>query len=370
MQVCLALRYIHKEKHVVHRDLSPSNIMINEDDVVKLADFGLAKQRVGTNSVMESVVGTVLYQCPEIIQHESYSDKADIWSLGCVLYQMASLRPPFEGGNPLVVASKIVEGNYPPLADGCSALLRRVVTALLTPDPAARPDIEEVSRLISPVITDELDRVSQLAYALRTEVRVERDVRQRHEREASRNKETVHRLFARQRLDAPINGERRSARELGDGSPLKRSAGREARSPMLSISMNRIREINDPCSRILNQLHKILFVSQLPPTTSLSFERAIVEKYKHALFSHRNHYRGWNLKDELNKVLSGSQETIDLTFCYAEGAGADAAKGQRITYEELQRATEQVLSETGYYVPAGDSAAEPRESHGEPSTPS
>lgn len=75
-QICLALRYIHKEKHVVHRDLTPSNIMINVDGVVKLADFGLARQRMGTNSVMDSVVGTVLYQCPEIIQHEAYGEKA------------------------------------------------------------------------------------------------------------------------------------------------------------------------------------------------------------------------------------------------------------------------------------------------------
>ena len=76
---------------------------------------------------------------------------------------------------------------------------------------------------------------------------------------------------------------------------------------MLSISPNRIREIHDPCSRILNQLHKILFISQLPPSMGgeLSAQRQVIEKYKRALFSHRNHYRGWNLKDELNKLVSG-----------------------------------------------------------------
>jgi len=81
---------------------------------------------------------------------------------------------------------------------------------------------------------------------------------------------------------------------------------------------------------------------------SLSFERSVVEKYKHALFSHRNHYRGWNLKDELNKLLVASQETIDLSFCVSDAAVADGSKPQRMTYEDMQRAIEQVLSETGY----------------------
>ncbi|EOD10780.1 hypothetical protein EMIHUDRAFT_43210, partial [Emiliania huxleyi CCMP1516] len=148
-QVCMALRYCHKVKQVVHRDLTPSNIMLADGNTVKLADFGLARQRLGTNSVMESVVGSVLYQCPELIQHEAYSEKADIWrpasrSLGCILYQMATLRPPFEGGNPLVVAARIVEANYPPVPDGRSPLLLSAVGAMLTADPARRPDIDDV----------------------------------------------------------------------------------------------------------------------------------------------------------------------------------------------------------------------------------
>eukprot|EP00959_Pyramimonas_sp_CCMP1952_P293773 6144364-Pyramimonas_sp.AAC.2 len=59
---------------------------------------------------MQSAVGTMPYSCPEIIQHEEYTDKADVWSLGCILYYMLRLEPPFEGSNPLTVASKIVEG--------------------------------------------------------------------------------------------------------------------------------------------------------------------------------------------------------------------------------------------------------------------
>lgn len=67
-QLCAALRYMHTEKKVMHRDLAPSNILIDGDFNIKLADFGLAK-RWGTQSasVMKSFVGTILYSCPEIV---------------------------------------------------------------------------------------------------------------------------------------------------------------------------------------------------------------------------------------------------------------------------------------------------------------
>jgi serine/threonine protein kinase len=68
-QLCAALRYLHDVKRIVHRDLAPSNILIDSDFNIKLADFGLAK-RFGTQSVsvMKSFVGTILYSCPEIVQ--------------------------------------------------------------------------------------------------------------------------------------------------------------------------------------------------------------------------------------------------------------------------------------------------------------
>ena len=119
-----------------------------------------------------------------------------------------------------------------------------------------------------------------------------------------------------------------------------------------------MREISDPCSLILNQLHKILFISQLPPSghadAELSNSRHVIERYKRELFSHRNQYRGRNLKDELHKVMSGSQEMIDLvafrSAASADGLGGGASSQQRISYEELQRSIEHVLEATGYYA--------------------
>jgi NIMA (never in mitosis gene a)-related kinase len=84
---------------------------------------------------------------------------------------MATLRPPFEGGNPLVVATRIVEAIYDPVPnDRYSALLRQTIPAMLTVDPAARPDIDEVAKLISPVLMAQLDESSQARTLLITDI--------------------------------------------------------------------------------------------------------------------------------------------------------------------------------------------------------
>ena len=100
--------------------------------VVKLADFGLAtvletsernagaddKHSGGAESGIgqgQSVVGTMLYACPEIVQSLPYTENADVWSLGCILYELASLQAPFAATSLLHVVKRIVECEYEPL---------------------------------------------------------------------------------------------------------------------------------------------------------------------------------------------------------------------------------------------------------------
>ena len=106
LQLIQGLRYLHIEKKITHRDLTPSNVMLGDNDVLKITDFGLARKKQSDASVMESVVGTIVYSAPEIIQHESYGEKVDIWAAGCILYQMAALQPPFYSTNMLSLAKK------------------------------------------------------------------------------------------------------------------------------------------------------------------------------------------------------------------------------------------------------------------------
>uniref|UniRef100_A0A3Q4HBK7 NIMA-related kinase 10 n=1 Tax=Neolamprologus brichardi TaxID=32507 RepID=A0A3Q4HBK7_NEOBR len=157
IQMSLALRYLHKEKRIVHRDLTPNNIMLGEKDKVTITDFGLAKQKE-ENSKLTSVVGTILYSCPEIVKNEPYGEKADIWALGCILYQMATLQPPFYSSNMLSLASKIVEADYEPIEEGTFS--ERVIDMIkwcLNPDPDLRPDIIAVSSRISDLMMKLMD---------------------------------------------------------------------------------------------------------------------------------------------------------------------------------------------------------------------
>ncbi|CAF4440416.1 unnamed protein product [Rotaria socialis] len=159
VQLILALRYLHKEKTIVHRDLTANNIMLDDEYRVKITDFGLAKLRDTDCSKMNSAVGTLYYACPEIIQHQPYNEKADIWSLGCVLYHMLTLAPPFYTSNILLLASKICSGEYDetPLKF-YSDRIRQIIIECLSIDPQRRPDICSVAILCTEQIMLYTDR--------------------------------------------------------------------------------------------------------------------------------------------------------------------------------------------------------------------
>ncbi|XP_039199655.1 serine/threonine-protein kinase Nek10 isoform X10 [Crotalus tigris] len=196
IQLCLALRYLHKEKRIVHRDLTPNNIMLGDKDKVTVTDFGLAKQKQ-ENSKLTSVVGTILYSCPEVVKSEPYGEKADVWAAGCVLYQMATLNPPFYSTNMLSLATKIVEAVYEPVPGGVyTTKISAVIKRCLTPDAETRPDIVEVSSMISDVVMKYLDGLSNSQLVLEKKLERERRRTQRYFMEANRNAIKCHHQLA------------------------------------------------------------------------------------------------------------------------------------------------------------------------------
>lgn len=112
-QVAAALRVAHKNK-IIHRDVKPHNIMITNDGVVKLADFGIAKAvNDATLSTGSKIIGSVHYFSPEQARGNYVDERSDIYSLGIVMFEMLTGKVPFDGDNPVTVALKHINEDVP-----------------------------------------------------------------------------------------------------------------------------------------------------------------------------------------------------------------------------------------------------------------
>ncbi|MFH0241786.1 serine/threonine-protein kinase [Streptomyces sp. HK10] len=139
------LAYAHGQ-NVVHRDLKPSNLMITPDGGVKVLDFGVAaalEPQPGETrfTAVGATPGTVLYMAPEQAMGETVP-AGDLYSLGCVLYEMLAGAPPFTGSSPFLLYHRHASEPVPPLADrrpGVPVGLRMLVEALLAKRPEDRP---------------------------------------------------------------------------------------------------------------------------------------------------------------------------------------------------------------------------------------
>jgi serine/threonine protein kinase len=117
-QAVLALKECHRRiengemRPIIHRDLKPANILLDSSQNIKMGDFGLAKELSSKSKLAQTNVGTPYYMAPEIINEKDYDEKSDIWSLGCLLYELAALKPPFDAANAVSLAVKINQGHF------------------------------------------------------------------------------------------------------------------------------------------------------------------------------------------------------------------------------------------------------------------
>jgi len=163
-QMCLAVKHVH-DRRILHRDLKTQNIFLSGSGQgsVKIGDFGIAMVLQHTQDCARTAIGTPYYLSPEICQERPYNQKSDIWSLGCVLYEMATLQHAFDAESMRGLVMKILKGVPPPVPKTFSDDMQSLVSELLTKEPLKRPWIDDVLRrpVVRAVISQLLQEVER-----------------------------------------------------------------------------------------------------------------------------------------------------------------------------------------------------------------
>ncbi|XP_077608713.1 serine/threonine-protein kinase Nek3 isoform X1 [Crocuta crocuta] len=137
-QMCLGVNHIHK-KRVLHRDIKSKNIFLTQNGKVKLGDFGSARLLSSPMAFACTYVGTPYYVPPEIWENMPYNNKSDIWSLGCILYELCTLKHPFQANSWKSLILKICQGSLRPLPPQYSCELQQLIKQMFKRNPSHRP---------------------------------------------------------------------------------------------------------------------------------------------------------------------------------------------------------------------------------------
>src|ERR1700722_17295687 len=129
--------------NVVHRDVSPHNILVSLEGTVKVTDFGVAKALGQSHQATAAgqIKGKVAYMAPEIIGSDAFDRRSDVFAMGCVLYEATTGHPPFRGGNDPQIMQAVIKGTFPPVPSvipGFPLELAAVIDRALAPDPGQR----------------------------------------------------------------------------------------------------------------------------------------------------------------------------------------------------------------------------------------
>ena len=143
IQLSQALAALHSLS-ILHRDIKSANVFLYLDGRVKLGDMNVSK--VAKQGLLHTQTGTPYYASPEVWKDLPYDAKSDVWSLGCVLYEAAALKPPFRAEDMQSLFKKVTKGDFTRLPRTFSQDLQSLLELILNTDPLQRPSSQEILR--------------------------------------------------------------------------------------------------------------------------------------------------------------------------------------------------------------------------------
>ncbi|CAI7932257.1 unnamed protein product [Closterium sp. NIES-54] len=148
MDVAKGMDFLHKN-NIIHRDLKAANLLMDENEVVKVADFGVARVKAGSG-IMTAETGTYRWMAPEVIEHRAYDHKADVFSFAITLWELLTGKLPYADLTPLQAAVSVVQkGLRPPIPKGTHPRLAELMARCWHTNPAERPEFSAVLRLLA-----------------------------------------------------------------------------------------------------------------------------------------------------------------------------------------------------------------------------
>ena len=168
IQILQGLKFLHDNK-IIHRDLKSANIFLMKNGIVKIGDLNVSKlAKIGKANTH---TGTPYYSSPEIWIDQPYNYKTDIWSVGCIIYEMCTLSPPFRGTSLINLYNNIQRGEYSPIPDNYSKELSYVISLMLVVDPNVRASCDKLLGLS--IIQDKMKEIKGFNFSNDNHYKVE-----------------------------------------------------------------------------------------------------------------------------------------------------------------------------------------------------
>ena len=124
--------------------MKSQNVFLTSNGTLKLGDFGISKVLESTMDKAETMVGTPYYMSPEMYENNPYTHKSDIWALGCILYELCTLKRAFHADNIVSLVFKIIKEDIKPIPKHYSSDLAKFVKKILDKNPKVRPSMTQI----------------------------------------------------------------------------------------------------------------------------------------------------------------------------------------------------------------------------------